>query len=205
MSNVRSRAIHISFFFQALGQLQNRYPDNMWSEVLGSADTTLVMGCNDPISAEYVSERSGEVTIYADTVMKQQNIFMPSMLQPNYRHSEGAGRRKLLTPDEVLRMEPKNMLIMLRGQQILEIEKFDYTRNPESKKFKPVSIRGLKDVPQYPVTPIGVHAPMKRQAPHSPAESPGKEVAPNVAGNNVPGPDADYAGPTIRKIGNPNI
>ena len=51
MSNVRSRGIHVSFFFQALGQLQNRYPDNMWSEVLSGADTTLIMGCNDLVSA----------------------------------------------------------------------------------------------------------------------------------------------------------
>ncbi|MCL2579883.1 MAG: type IV secretory system conjugative DNA transfer family protein [Oscillospiraceae bacterium] len=150
MSNVRSRGINISYFFQALGQLQNRYPDNMWSEVLSGADTTLIMGCNDPVSAKYVSERSGEVTIYADTVMKQRNIFLPAMLQPSFRHSEGTGRRKLLTLDEVLRMEPKNMLLMLRGQQILEIEKFDYTRNPESGKFRPVPIKGLKEVPQYP-------------------------------------------------------
>jgi type IV secretion system protein VirD4 len=149
MSNVRSRAIHVSFFFQALGQLQNRYPDNMWSEVLSAADTTLIMGCNDPVSAEYVSARSGEVTIYADTVMKQRNIFLPAMLQPNFRHSEGTGRRKLLTLDEVLRMDTKNMLLMLRGQQVLEIEKFDYTRNPESGKFKPVPVKGLKEVPQY--------------------------------------------------------
>jgi type IV secretion system protein VirD4 len=152
MSNVRSRAIHISFFIQSLGQLQNRYPDNMWSEILSAADTMLVMGCNDPISAQYVSDRSGEVTIYADTIMKQRSIFLPSILQPNYRHSEGAGRRKLLTMDEVLRMEPQKMLVMIRGQQLLEIDKFDYTRNPESRKFRPVSIRGL-DMSQRPAVP----------------------------------------------------
>jgi len=222
MSNVRSRAIHISYFFQALGQLQNRYPDNMWSEVLSGADTMLVMGCNDPVSAEYVSERSGEVTIYADTVMKQKNVFLPSMLQPNFRHSEGTGRRKLLTMDEVLRMEPKNMLIMLRGQQMLEIEKFDYTRNPESGKFKPVVIKGLKEVPQYPAEPIysPPHGnasetmgaapnhnsiPLQTHAPASAAKSHGKEVVRNVTDNSPQGPDADYTGPTIKKIGNPNI
>jgi len=193
MSNVRSRAIHISFFFQALGQLQNRYPDNMWSEVLSGADTTLIMGCNDPISAEYVSERSGEVTIYADTVMKQKNVFLPDMLQPNFRHSEGAGRRMLLTKDEVLRMEPKNMLLMLRGQQVLEIEKFDYTRNPESRKFKPVQIKGLdmdkrtapveKPKEEIPRGSTPQHDDTVRANPPAPPKrrnTPGKEVVRNV-------------------------
>ena len=215
MSNVRSRAIHISFFFQALGQLQNRYPDNMWSEVLSGADTTIIMGCNDPVSAQYVSERSGEVTIYADTLMKQRNIFLPSMLQPNFRHSEGTGRRKLLTMDEVLRMEPKNMLLMLRGQQILEIEKFDYTRNQESRKFKPIHVKGLKEVPQYPAeddSPISNPARVARcdevqrnrlQSPQR-LRAPGKGVVRNV-GDKSQGPDSDYTGPIIKQIDKPGI
>ena len=37
---------------------------------------------------------------------------------------------------------------MVRGQQILELEKFDYTRNPEAAKFKPAPVRGLSIVPQ---------------------------------------------------------
>ena len=202
MSNVRSRGIHISYFFQALGQLQNRYPDNMWSEVLSAADTTLVLGCNDPVSAEYVSERSGEVTIYADTVMKQRSIFLPSMLQPNFRHSEGTGRRKLLTMDEVLRMEPKNMLLMLRGQQILEIEKFDYTRNPESRKFRPVPIKGLREVRQYPSEPI-IAARANIPAPFA-AKPAGKEVVRDVK-DIQPEPVSDYAGPTVVQIEKPKI
>ena len=221
LSNVRSRSIHISYFFQALGQLQNRYPDNMWSEVLSAADTTLIMGCNDSVSAEYVSERSGEVTIYADTVMKQRNIFMPAMLQPKFRHSEGTGRRKLLTLDEVLRMDHKDMLVMLRGQQVLQIEKFDYTRNPESTKFRPVPIKGLRDVPQCPATPI-TNSPIKGyaskplgaapnhyteptqdHAPSTTANSNGKEVVPSVTDMQRPG--ADYSGPSFKQSSKPGI
>ena len=153
LSNVRSRNIKITIIFQAIGQLMNRYPQNMWSEILGNCDCTLVLGCNDPVSAEYVSDRSGEVTIYADTVMKQKNIFLPSALQPVYRHSEGAGRRKLMTPDEVLRMPHNEMLIMLRGEQVIKINKFDYTRNAESMKFRPEEVKGLAHIEQPEVIP----------------------------------------------------
>ena len=149
LSNVRSRGIQVCIVFQQLGQLMNRFPDNLWSEILGNTDTIICLGCSaDPVTAEYISKRSGEVTIYADTVMKQRNIFIPSALQPSYRHSEGAGRRMLLTPDEVMRLPANKMLVMVKGEQMLELEKFDYTRNPESKKFKPTPIRGLSIVPQ---------------------------------------------------------
>lgn len=149
LSNVRSRGIQVCIVFQQLGQLMNRFPDNLWSEILGNTDTVICLGCSaDPVTAEYISKRSGEVTIYADTVMKQRNIFTPSALQPSYRHSEGAGRRMLLTPDEVMRLPANKMLVMVKGEQMLELEKFDYTRNPESRKFKPIPIRGLSIVPQ---------------------------------------------------------
>ena len=156
LSNIRSRGIQVCMIFQSLGQLMNRFPDNLWVEILGNVDTIACLGCSsDPVTAKFISDRSGEVTIYADTVMKQRNIYTPSMLQPNFRHSEGAGRRKLLTPDEVMRLPRSEMLLMINGQQMLKLEKFDYTRNPESQRFVPVPIRGLKIVPQ----PVSVSVP----------------------------------------------
>ena len=114
----------------------------------------------------------------------------------------------MLTMDEVLRMEHKNMLIMLRGEQILEIEKFDYTRNPESRKFEPVSIKGLKEVPQYPPEPV--RRPANRE-PHQAVDLPsatepsGEEVVQNVADKTEREPVTDYSGPTIRQIKTPGI
>lgn len=155
LSNIRSRNLQVCIIFQQLGQLMNRFPDNLWSEILGNVDTIVCLGCSsDPVTAKFISDRSGEVTIYADTVMRQRNIFTPSMLQPSYRHSEGTGRRKLLTPDEVMRMDRSKLLLMVTGQQILELEKFDYTRNPESKKFIPTPVRGLEIVPQPPAVTV---------------------------------------------------
>lgn len=149
LSNIRSRGLQVCIVFQSLGQLMNRFPDNLWVEILGNIDTIVCLGCSsDPVTAKFISDRSGEMTIYADTVMKQRNIYTPSMLRPNFRHSEGTGRRKLLTPDEVMRLPRNEMLVMINGQQMLKLEKFDYTRNPESEKFRPIPIRGLEIVPQ---------------------------------------------------------
>lgn len=138
ISTVRSRNIRISIISQSVGQLENRYPDNLWSEIIGNCDTILFLGCTDPITAEFISNRTGELTIGVDTTMRQRSTFAPFDLSPSYRQSEGAGRRKLLTPDEVLRLKQGEMLIILKGEQVLEAEKFDYTRNPESRKFRMV-------------------------------------------------------------------
>ena len=59
---------------------------------------------------------------------------------PQYRETQGHGRRKLLTPDEVLRLPNREMLVVIRGQNILKLNKFDFTHHPMSKELVPVSI-----------------------------------------------------------------
>ena len=59
---------------------------------------------------------------------------------PQYREMQGHGRRKLLTPDEVLRLPHDELLVIIRGQNILKLNKFDYTRHPMSKELLKVSI-----------------------------------------------------------------
>lgn len=72
-----------------------------------------------------------------DSRAKQLNTWRVSDYTPEYRETNSVGKRKLLTPDEVLRLPLDNALIILRGQKVLKVEKFDYTLHPESKKLKP--------------------------------------------------------------------
>ena len=41
-----------------------------------------------------------------------------------------------MTPDEILRMSMDEALVILRGQKVFKVKKFDYSRHPESKKLK---------------------------------------------------------------------
>ena len=59
---------------------------------------------------------------------------------PQYRETQGQGKRKLLTPDEVLRLPHEQMLVIIRGQNLLRLNKFDYTRHPMSKEMVRTSI-----------------------------------------------------------------
>ena len=42
LSVIRSRDIRVMLAVQSLGQLQNRYPNNLWSEIIGNCDIQLM-------------------------------------------------------------------------------------------------------------------------------------------------------------------
>ena len=137
ISTVRSRGLNISIIFQNLAQLQNRYPQNQWQEILGNCDTQLFLGCTDELTATFISNRTGDVTIGVSSKAKQMSAWQGSGYTSDYRETSSIGKRKLLTPDEVLRLPLDKALVILRGQKVLKVDKFDYTLHPDSKKLTP--------------------------------------------------------------------
>ena len=135
ISTVRSRGISIAIIFQNLAQLQNRYPSNVWQEIIGNADTQLFLGCTDELTAQFISNRTGEITIGVTSTQKVLSTWQVSNYAPQYRETTSVGRRKLMTMDEIMRMPLDKELVILRGQKVLELEKFDYTLHPDSKKI----------------------------------------------------------------------
>ena len=94
------------------------------------------MGCTDEITAKFISNRTGEVTIAVKSEAKHLNTWRMTDYTPDYKETSSVGRRKLMTADEVIRMPMDEALVILRGQNVLKVKKFDYTRHPESKKLK---------------------------------------------------------------------
>lgn len=152
LSVVRSRDIRVMLAVQSLGQLQNRYPNNLWAEIVGNCDIQLMLGCTDDVTADYISDRSGEMCIVVDSTMTVKKTVAVAQVIPQYRESKGQGRRKLLTPDEVLRLPHEEMLVIIRGQNILKLKKFDYTRHPMSKEMVRTSIMDYNPRSQF-ITP----------------------------------------------------
>ena len=146
LSTVRSRSIQILMTSQSLPQLQNRYPNNLWAELVGNADTTIMLGCTDDISAEYFSKRSGDMTVEVNSTMTVRQALAVAQVIPEYRYSEGIGRRRLLTPDEVLRLPNDELLIIIRGESVLRAKKFDYSGHPYAKECVHTSILDYKSV-----------------------------------------------------------
>lgn len=137
ISVIRSRNLSISCIFQNLPQMQNRYPYNQWQEIIGNCDTQLFLGCTDEVTATFISNRSGDVTVGVSSEAKQLNSWRVSDYTPEYRQTKSIGKRKLLTPDEILRLPLDTALVILRGQKVLKVEKYDYTLHPDAKKLTP--------------------------------------------------------------------
>ena len=173
LSVIRSRDIRVMLAVQSLGQLQNRYPNNLWAEIIGNCDIQLMLGCTDDVTANYFSARSGDMSIQVQSTMTTKQTMAVAQMIPQYRETQGHGRRKLLTPDEVLRLPHKEMLVIIRGQNILKLTKFDYTRHPMSKELVPVSIMNYVPAFEYrPMQPYKspVKEPERKEEPKKPTQ-----------------------------------
>lgn len=137
ISVIRSRRISMSCVFQNLAGLQNRYPYNQWQEILGNCDVQLFLGCTDALTADFISQRTGEASIAVTSKAKQLGTWRVSNYTPEYRETSGVGRRKLMTMDEVLRMDVDRALVIIRGKKVLEVDKYDYSKHLEAKKLRP--------------------------------------------------------------------
>ncbi len=131
LSVIRSRNISMSCVFQNLAGLQNRYPQNLWQEILGNCDVQLFLGCTDPLTAEFVSSRTGLASVAVTSKAKQLGTWRISNYTPEYRETSGVGKRPVLTPDEVLRLPIDQALVIIRGKKILKVDKLDYSKHPD--------------------------------------------------------------------------
>ena len=129
-SVIRSRSMNLILCVQSLGQLQNRYPKNVWAELLGNCDTVLMLGCNDEITAKYVSKRSGLMTIIQGSTAVDRKTIAAWQMIPSYRETESKSKRYLLTEDEVYTLPPDEMIVIIRSKKIFKLKKFDYLRHP---------------------------------------------------------------------------
>jgi len=133
LSTIRSRSINVCMIVQNLSQLKNRYPNDLWAELLGNADTHLMLGCTDEPTAEFISARSGDMTVDVQSTQTMRQTIAVAQVIPQYRRTDGLGKRRLMTTDEVLRLPNDELLIIIRGQKMLKALKFDYTGHPSAK------------------------------------------------------------------------
>ncbi len=78
LSTVRSRNIRILLAVQSVGQLQNKYRDGLWAEILGNCDIQVLLGTTDgEVTAKYFSERSGKMTVETASVRASGATIQP--------------------------------------------------------------------------------------------------------------------------------
>ena len=126
----------------------------------------------DELTAKYISDRAGEVSIAVTSKAKQLGTWRVSDYTPEYRETSGVGKRKLLTMDEVLRLPINQALIIIRGRKVLQVDKYDYTCHPEADKL--VMCKASEHIPEWVKRP----KPTEQEAPEQPPKKEKKKVVP---------------------------
>lgn len=104
---------------QDLPQLQGLYKDD-WQTFIANAGAIQVFGTNDRATAEYVSKMIGTETV--DTASQTHS-------QAGSSENMGLTGRLMMMPDEVMRIEKEQSLVLLRGLHPLLCRRIIYYRD----------------------------------------------------------------------------
>lgn len=148
-SVARSRNINIQAVVQSISQLSNRYPKNEWQKIVGDCDYQLFLGCNDAMTAEFISDACGDVTVRVNNA----NVPMTPLFSPvlnttrPYTHSKTSTGRPLMMPDEVRRLPRNKAILLIRGSKPLMLEKITPEEFPDFAKLK--TCKAIDHIPKW--------------------------------------------------------
>ena len=203
----RSFGMNCQVLVQSIAQLADMYPRHEWEEIAACCDATICLGINDLTSARFISDKCGMATIQVTNNQQPQTpLFSP--LQNNirpYSMTRSNTQRALMQPDEVLRLDNKQCIVLLRGQLPMLLYKITPQEFADYSKLRAVSIRdyppdrprradGEADTPKQEDVP----EPMPAAAP--PDEMPTQETSASAADT----PPAKAAEPAKRREGQRN-
>lgn len=163
ISVCRSFNLNCQLATQGIAQLSDRYPNKEWEEIIGNCDTQLFLGCNDQMTAEYISDKCGQVTIRTtNSTMPLQPLFSPifNSTRP-YSQSRSNTQRPLMLPDELLRLDNSQEIVLFRGHKPLQLYKITPEELPDFEKLQPVRITDY--IPKW--RRLEEEMPQERRAP----------------------------------------
>ena len=185
----RGSAIFCQIIVQSIPQLQDRYPKTEWEELIGCTDIQICLGCNDVDTATYISKKCGMVTIKVENnQMPLMPLFSPVYTSTRpYSQTKSNTQRALMLPDEILRMDNRECLVLLRGEKPLRLYKIIPDEHPNFGRLRDVRVsdyiphwRQEEEKPAVPpVAPKKAAAPAEKPAPApdpAPAPEPERET-----------------------------
>ena len=139
----RSFGMNCQILVQSIAQLADMYPRHEWEEIVACCDATICLGVNDLTSARFISEKCGMTTIQVTNQQQPQTpLFSP--LQNNirpYSMTRSNTQRALMQPDEVLRLDNRQCIALLRGQLPMLLYKITPQEFADYSKLRTISIR----------------------------------------------------------------
>jgi len=180
----RGSGIFCQLIVQSIPQLQDRYPKTEWEELIGCTDIQICLGCNDVDTATYISKKCGMVTIKVENnQMPLMPLFSPiyNSTRP-YSQTKSSTQRALMLPDEIMRMDNRECLVLLRGQKPLKLYKITPDEHPSFARLHDVKVsdyvpewRRFEETPKPAVPAPG--AVSKPEPPPPALEPTGRDAA----------------------------
>jgi len=181
LAELRGFNINCQLVVQSASGLSDRYPKDEWEELISHCDTMICLGANDMKTANYISDKCGSVTIRVNNnQMPLMPLFSPiySSTRP-YSQTQSNTKRALMMPDEVLRMDNKKCIVLLRGQKPLFVDKVVPEEFPVFEKLKYTKITDY--VPLWRREETAIPAPVMS----APFNEPRGEPRPNESANQM--------------------
>ena len=138
ISTVRSRGLSLIPITQNKGQLDNRYPNKISDEIIGNCDVSLGLGTTDILTAQFFCDLIGVSTAENISIKKENSL--EGEIEEFGQKNISTLQRNLLNKDEILRLPTCKLLVILRGNKPLLLDKIRYTEHPLAKKLKDSSI-----------------------------------------------------------------
>lgn len=138
ISTVRSRGIALIPILQNIGQLKNRYPNDLWQEIIGNCDIRLSTGTTDTLTAEYFCSMVGVSTVETTSIRKAASL--EGKIEEFGQKNISTLKRNLLNVDEILRIPSTQLLTIIRGNKPLLLDKVMYKEHSLATKLKDSSI-----------------------------------------------------------------
>lgn len=136
LATFRGRWIDIISVIQNLPQLQKMYPENEWESIISCCYTKIVMGANDNTTSEYWSKYAGTQTVEEVSKRYTEHVGDILKIHPEYNVTEQYAERNLYNPDEIMNLDPDNVLVFLSKSRPIEMRKAHYSTHPMCKEMR---------------------------------------------------------------------
>lgn len=111
-------------------------------KIYGNCDTKLSLGTTDTLTAQYFCDLVGVSTVETESIKKSNSI--EGDINEYGQKNISTLKRNLLNVDEILRIPSSKLLVILRGNKPLLLDKVMYKEHPLAKELKDSSIYEYK-------------------------------------------------------------
>lgn len=120
-------------------------------DLFGNCDIKIIMGTNDLLTAEYISETLGVATVETSSIRKEAEF--DGKLDYG-SESVSLVKRNVLNKDEVMRMDNDEQIVIIRGYEAFKCKKLRYWDYRLGKNIKQVSIENYISKSTHKLVPI---------------------------------------------------